>query len=146
MRITCLGAGPAGLYFSILMKRADPAHDITVIERNRRDDAYGWGVVFSDRTLDGFRDADAESHAAILGSFRRWDAIDIFFKDQHFRSLGHGFAGISRAALLHILQQRAAALGVRLQFEIEAGDPDHYAADCDLLVAADGVNSTTREK
>ena len=80
MRIACLGGGPAGLYFSILAKKANPSWDITVVERNRTDDTFGWGIVFSDKTMDGFRVADPETHAEITGAFRHWDDIDVFFK------------------------------------------------------------------
>src|SRR6202007_483307 len=102
MKIVCLGGGPAGLYFSILMKKADARHDITVIERNRPDDTFGWGVVFSDATLDNFQQADPETHAQILQSFHHWDDIDVFFKGTKITSSGHGFSGSARKKLLHI--------------------------------------------
>ncbi len=146
MRIVCLGGGPAGLYFSILAKKANPSWDITVIERNRPDDTFGWGVVFSDKTMSGFREADAESHAAITRAFRHWDNIDVHFKNRVLTSGGHGFCGIARITLLRILQERAAELGVRLRFETEVTDPDDYTRDHDLVIAAEGVSSVTRKK
>jgi anthraniloyl-CoA monooxygenase len=144
MRIACLGGGPAGLYFPILAKKANPSWDITVIERNHPDSTFGWGVVFSDKTMGGFKDADAETHAAITDAFRHWDDIDVFFKGQKVTSGGHGFCGIARMKLLQILQNRAATLGVKLQFETEITDPDRYAAEYDLVVASDGASSITR--
>ncbi len=146
MKVTCLGGGPAGLYFSILAKKANPSWDIRVIERNPADATFGWGVVFSDKTMDGFKDADPETHAAVTRAFRHWDDIDVFFKGRKFTSGGHGFCGIARIKLLNILQNRARDLGVALQFETEVSDPDHYAQDCDLLVASDGASSVTRRK
>jgi anthraniloyl-CoA monooxygenase len=145
MKIVCIGGGPAGLYFSILMKTADPRHDITVLERNKPDDTFGWGVVFSDATLDNFRQADCESHAKILRSFHHWDDIDVFFKDTKITSSGHGFCGIARKKLLNILQTRAAELGVKQAFQTEVVD-DAPFADADLIVASDGVNSVMRRK
>jgi len=145
MNIACLGGGPAGLYFAIMAKKADPRAEITVIERNRANDTFGWGVVFSDKTMGGFRDADPETHAAITQAFRHWDDIDVFFKGCKFTSSGHGFCGIARIRLLEILQRRAAELGVRLVFETEVTDPAPYAARYDLVVAADGVFSITRQ-
>jgi anthraniloyl-CoA monooxygenase len=144
MRIACLGGGPAGLYFSILARKANPSWDITVIERNHPDSTFGWGVVLSDKTMGGFKDADAETHAAITDAFRHWDDIDVFFKGQKVTSGGHGFCGIARMKLLQILQNRAATLGVKLQFETEITDPDLYAAEYDLVVASDGASSITR--
>ncbi len=146
MRIACLGGGPAGLYFSILIKKARPTWDVTVIERNRPDDTFGWGVVFSDKTMDGFRSADPETHAAITGAFRHWDDIEVHFKGRTFVSGGHGFCGIGRLRLLQILHARARELGVSLVFQREVSDPDPYAAEYDLVVASDGAASTTRKK
>jgi anthraniloyl-CoA monooxygenase len=145
MKIVCIGGGPAGLYFSILMKKADPRHDVTVIERNRPDDTFGWGVVFSDATLGNFAQADPDSHAEILRNFHRWDDIDVFFKGTKITSSGHGFCGIARRKLLNILQERAAALGVTQVFETEVVDDSKFA-NYDLIVAADGVNSLIRKK
>ena len=124
MRIVCLGGGPAGLYFSILAKKANPSWDVTVVERNRPDDTFGWGVVFSDKTMDGFKDVDPETHSEITRAFRHWDDIDVFFKGQKLTSGGHGFCGIGRIKLLQILQKRAAGLGAKLIFQTEITDPD----------------------
>ncbi|HXM96491.1 MAG TPA: bifunctional salicylyl-CoA 5-hydroxylase/oxidoreductase [Candidatus Dormibacteraeota bacterium] len=146
MKIVCLGGGPGGLYFSILAKKANPSWEITVVERNQADSTFGWGVVFSDKTMSGFKDADAETHAAITQAFRHWDDIDVFFKGQKFTSGGHGFCGISRMKLLQVLQQRAAGLGVELVFETEVTDPDRYSANYDLVIASDGASSITRNK
>jgi anthraniloyl-CoA monooxygenase len=146
MRIHCLGGGPAGLYFAILAKKAHPDREITVFERNPADSTFGWGVVFSDQTMAGFRSADPETHAAITGAFRHWDDIDIHFRGTTITSGGHGFCGIGRANLLGILQARAAELGVELRFGHEVTDPAAMAAECDLLVAADGINSVTRQR
>jgi anthraniloyl-CoA monooxygenase len=143
MKIVSIGGGPAGLYFALLMKKADPAHEVTVVERNRADDTFGFGVVFSDATLDSFAEADRESHATIVGSFAHWDDIDIHYQGQTLTSTGHGFAGISRQRLLDILQRRCADLGVTLRFQTDATDLDAWA-DADLIVAADGVNSGVR--
>jgi anthraniloyl-CoA monooxygenase len=145
MKIVCIGGGPAGLYFSILMKKVDPRHDITVIERNRPEDTFGWGVVFSDATLGNFGQADPDSHAEILRNFHRWDDIDVFFKGTKITSSGHGFCGIARRKLLSILQERAVALGVTQIFETEVVDDAKFAT-YDLIVAADGVNSLIRKK
>ena len=118
MKIVCLGGGPAGLYFSILAKKAHPSWDVTVVERNRPDDTFGWGVVFSDKTMDGFKDVDPKTHAEITRAFRHWDDIDVFFKGRKFTSGGHGFCGIARMKLLRVLQDRAAGLGVKLIFPV----------------------------
>src|SRR6201987_5124623 len=146
MRIVCLGGGPAGLYFSILAKKANPSWDVTVVERNRPDDTFGWGVVFSDKTMDGFKDVDAETHSEITRAFRHWDDIDVFFKGQKVTSGGHGFCGIGRIKLLQILQKRAASLGAKLIFQTEITDPDSDAADYDFVIASDGGSSITRRK
>ena len=127
MKIVSVGGGPAGLYFAILMKKADSAHEITVLERNRPDDTFGFGVVFSDATLDNFREADPESHAAITQAFAHWDDIDIHFKGHTVTSGGHGFCGIGRKRLLNILQQRCESLGVRLVFETDVADDQAVA-------------------
>jgi 2-polyprenyl-6-methoxyphenol hydroxylase-like FAD-dependent oxidoreductase len=143
MRIVSIGGGPAGLYFAILMKQANPSHEILVIERNRADDTFGFGVVFSDATLEHFQAADRETHAAITRAFTHWDDIDTHYGGQTLRSTGHGFAGMSRQALLTILQRRCEALGVTLRFSTEADDLARYA-DADLVLAADGANSGVR--
>jgi anthraniloyl-CoA monooxygenase len=143
MKIVCIGGGPAGLYCAISMKLRDPACDVLVVERNRPDDTFGWGVVFSNETLDNLWKNDADSAAAIADSFQHWDDIEVHFKGHVVRSGGHGFAGIARRRLLKILQERAQALGVRLQFEMEVEDLGAYS-DADLIVAADGSNSRIR--
>ena len=143
MKIACIGGGPAGLYFAILMKKADPAHDITVYERNRPYDTFGWGVVFSDQTLENLAGADEESRDEIIDSLAHWDDIDVHFKGRVITSGGHGFCGIERKHLLNILQARAEALGVKLVFETEVENLEPFA-DCDLIVASDGINSRIR--
>src|SRR5664279_2114198 len=148
MKIVCLGGGPAGLYFSIIAKKADPSCDITVIERNSPDNTFGWGVVFSDKTMAGFRDADPETHAAITDAFRHWDDIDVHFKGRTITSGGHGFCGIGRKRLLNILQARCEALGVELAFEEDVAD-DVAAARAfaaDVVIAGDGLNSRIRTR
>ncbi len=145
MRIVSIGGGPAGLYFSLLMKKSDPAHDITVVERNRADDTFGFGVVFSDATLEHVAEADRESHAEITSHFAHWDDIDIHYRGQVLTSTGHGFAGMSRQLLLDILQRRCTELGVRLEFQKDVNDLAAYA-DADLVLAADGVNSVVRSR
>ncbi|MFM2041940.1 MAG: hypothetical protein RLY86_516 [Pseudomonadota bacterium] len=144
MKIACIGGGPAGLYFAILMKKADPAHDITVYERNRPYDTFGWGVVFSEETLRNLKGGDEESQQAIIDSFARWDDIDVHFKGRVITSSGHGFCGIERKHLLNILQRRAEELGVKLVFEVEIDPSLEQFADCDLIIASDGVNSRIR--
>ncbi|GAC1498296.1 MAG: bifunctional salicylyl-CoA 5-hydroxylase/oxidoreductase [Vulcanimicrobiaceae bacterium] len=143
MRLNIAGGGPAGLYFAILMKKADARHDIEVFERNRPADTFGWGVVFSDQTLDNLRERDSETHDAIVSSFAHWDDIDIHFRDRVLTSGGHGFSGIARRKLLNILQSRALALGVEIHFEHDITDAQPYR-DADLLIAADGINSRIR--
>lgn len=145
MKIAIVGGGPAGLYLAILMKRADPAHEVTVVERNRPDDTFGFGVVFSDATLETFAAADPESHGAITGALAHWDDIDIHYQGQVLTSTGHGFSGLGRQVLLDILQRRCRALGVRLEFQREVADLEPWR-DADVLVAADGVNSTIRAR
>jgi len=143
VKIVSVGGGPAGLYFAILMKKADRAHEITVLERNGPGDTFGFGVVFSDATLDNFREADPDTHAAITRAFAHWDDIDIHYQGQVLTSTGHGFSGMSRQLLLDILQRRAVELGVALKFSTEVSDPAAWAG-ADLVVAADGVNSALR--
>ena len=145
MKIVCVGGGPAGLYFALLIKKADPGHDVTVLERNRADDTFGFGVVFSDATLDNFAQADAETHREITQSFFHWEDIDIHYEGQVLTSTGHGFAGMSRQVLLDLLRRRGEALGVRYRFETEVDDVAPYA-DADLVLAADGVNSGIRNR
>ena len=144
MRIACLGGGPAGLYFAISMKLRDPSHEITVIERNKPDDTFGWGVVLSDETLENLARNDPESAAAIKEEFAYWDDIALHFKGERHVSSGHGFCGIGRKTLLILLQRRARELGVDLRFETEVDSAETYRHDHDLVVAADGLNSKTR--
>jgi anthraniloyl-CoA monooxygenase len=144
-RIVCLGGGPAGLYAAILFRKALPRARVEVYERNRPDDTFGWGVVFSDRTMEGFAAADAPSHAAITGSFHHWDDIDVHYRGTVTITGGHGFCGIERKRLLGILQERGAELGVVHHFQHEVED-DAAFADADLVVAADGVNSRVRKR
>jgi anthraniloyl-CoA monooxygenase len=144
-KLNCIGGGPAGLYFSILARRRFPEWKIAVYERNRPLDTFGWGVVFSDATLDNLRVADEPTHRAITQAFAHWDDIDIHFKGHRIVSGGHGFCGISRKRLLAILQQRAAELGVELHFEADVEEVDALR-DCDLLIAADGINSRVRNR
>jgi anthraniloyl-CoA monooxygenase len=145
MRIACVGGGPAGLYFSILMKKAEPSFEVTLIERGRPADASGWGLVFSDATLENFQRADPESHRRIQDASQHWDDIDIFFRGTKVTSTGHGFCGIARRKLLGILQARAEALGVRLVYERELSDSAQLSG-VDLIVAADGANSPIRAR
>ena len=142
MTIVCVGGGPAGLYFGLLMRKLNPAHDVTVVERNKPYDTFGWGVVFSDATMDNMRRWDRPSADAIEASFSHWDDIELRFKGRTIRSGGHGFVGIGRKTLLNILQARCEAVGVKLVFEREADDLDY--PDADLVVASDGVNSRIR--
>jgi anthraniloyl-CoA monooxygenase len=148
MKIACIGGGPAGLYFALLMKKQDPAHEISVIERNRPYDTFGWGVVFSDQTLGNLVLADEPSASAILRSFNHWDDIDIHFRGRRISSGGHGFCGIGRRRLLNILQQRCEELGVRLVFETDVADDQETAkaVDADLVIACDGLNSRIRTR
>ncbi|MFM7346063.1 MAG: bifunctional salicylyl-CoA 5-hydroxylase/oxidoreductase [Tagaea sp.] len=145
MKIVSIGGGPAGLYLAILMKKADPAHDITVVERNKPGDTFGFGVVFSDETLGNFADADRESYEAITAAFAHWTDIDIHFKGQVVTSTGHGFSGMARVKLLDILAARASALGVKIVHERDVKDVTEFP-DADLILAADGVNSAIRAK
>src|SRR6478609_11179415 len=145
MKIVCIGGGPAGLYFALLMKKQDPRHDITVVERNRPYDTFGWGVVFSDQTLGNLQGADAPTAQKILDAFNHWDDIEINIDGQKMRSGGHGFCGIGRKRLLNILQERCEQLGVKLVFETEAKDDAAYP-DADLIIASDGLNSRFRAK
>ncbi|HYD36782.1 MAG TPA: bifunctional salicylyl-CoA 5-hydroxylase/oxidoreductase [Allosphingosinicella sp.] len=144
MRIACLGGGPAGLYFAISMKLRDPAHEIDLYERNRSDDTFGWGVVFSDQTVENLIANDPESGAVIQSEFAHWDDIEVHIHGETVRSSGHGFIGIGRKRLLNILQERARALGVRLHFEQEASPDLGAYAGHDLVIAADGANSRIR--
>ncbi|MEO6891084.1 MAG: FAD-dependent monooxygenase [Ktedonobacteraceae bacterium] len=143
MNIVILGGGPAGLYSALLIKKAQPAHDITIIERNPADVTYGWGVVFSDRTLASFQRADYKTYEQITNHFVLWDAIDVHYRDERLRCGGHVIASIARKHLLRILQRRCAELGITLKFGSEIHDLAQLPA-CDLLIAADGINSLVR--
>ena len=148
MRILCLGGGPAGLYFALLMKLQNPAHVVTVVERNRPFDTFGWGVVLSDQTLGNLRAADPVSAQLIGDAFNHWDDVEMFFKGRSVRSGGHGFCGIGRKKLLNILQDRCIALGVDLVFEADVQDDQALAKqyNADLLIACDGLNSRVRAR
>jgi len=144
MRIACLGGGPAGLYFAISMKLRDPAHEVDLFERNRADDTFGWGVVFSDQTVENLLANDPVSGATIRDEFAHWDDIEVHIHGETIRSSGHGFIGIGRKRLLRILQDRARDLGVNLHFEHEASARLEDWAGYDLVIAADGANSRIR--
>lgn len=144
MRIACLGGGPAGQYFAISMKLRDPSCDVVVLERNRADDTFGWGVVLSDETLGNLHANDPASAATIRTHFAYWDDVATLHKGQKILSTGHGFCGIGRKRLLIILQERAIELGVDLRFETEVGAASDYMQDFDVVVACDGLNSKTR--
>jgi anthraniloyl-CoA monooxygenase len=145
MRIVCIGGGAAGLYFALLMKRQHPEHQITVVERNKPFDTFGWGIVFSDATMQSMRQWDPETARTIEDSFNHWDDIELSFKNRRISTTGHGFVGIGRKRMLNILQDRCLELGVELQFEREV-DSDEEFPDADLIIAADGVNSKIRRK
>jgi anthraniloyl-CoA monooxygenase len=144
MKVTCVGGGPAGLYFGILAKRRFPSSWITILERSRPLDTFGWGVVFSDATLANLRRADEATHREITRAFAHWDDIEIHFRGETIRSSGHGFCGIARKRLLAILQERAAELGVEMRFQTEVEDVAALRDGCDLLIGADGANSRVR--
>ena len=144
LKINIIGGGPGGLYFSLLMKIADPRHDITIYERNRADDTFGFGVVFSDETLGNFMGQDQETYRQIREAFAYWDEIEVRYKGDRIRSGGHGFAGMSRQKLLDILQGRCRDVGVKMLFEHDVTDISAYR-DADLLLGSDGINSLVRE-
>jgi len=147
VKVVVVGGGPGGLYFSILMKRAQPDHEVVVLERNRPDDTFGFGVVFSDATIAEVESADPETYRAISDAFVRWDEIDVHYSGEVIRSTGHGFSGMGRQTLLRILQEEAECLGVDLRYGNEVSGPQRLASlreEADLVVGADGVNSTVR--
>ena len=146
MKIAIVGAGPGGLYFAISMKLRNPGHEIAVYERNRPDDTFGWGVVFSDQTMDNLRHNDAVSAEVIFDNFAHWDNIDTHFRGTCITSGGHGFSGIGRLRLLNLLQERAEELGVECHYEreVEIADVERWSDECDLVIAADGLNSKIR--
>jgi anthraniloyl-CoA monooxygenase len=146
MKINIIGGGPAGLYFALLMKKRNPAHEITIMERNAPDDTFGWGVVFSDKTLSYLKENDEESHDQITASFEMWDNVDVVHRGEKITIRGNRFSGIARIKLLQILQNRCQQLGVHLMFRKEVSDVDALRAKSDLLVGADGINSTTRQR
>jgi anthraniloyl-CoA monooxygenase len=145
MKIVAIGGGPAALYFGILMKKADPGAEITILERNRLDDTFGFGVVFSDATQNNLAAADAETFNALAGEFFHWDDISVHYRGHVIRSGGHGFSGLSRQRLLANLARRCKDLGVCIEFGSEVKDPALYA-DADLVLGADGFNSTVRQR
>ena len=145
MRIVCIGGGPAGLYFALLMKKNHPEHHIRVAERNKPYDTFGWGVVFSDATMEAMKVWDETSAAEIQDAFNHWDDIEVLFKGTRQRTSGHGFVGIGRKKLLNILQKRCEDLGVELIFETDV-DADTQYPDADLIIASDGLNSKIRHR
>ena len=146
MKIAILGGGPSGLYFAISMKLRDASHDITVYERNRADDTFGWGVVLSDETMSNFEENDPVSEKMIRDKFAYWDDVKTVRGEESMTSSGHGFCGIGRKQMLLLLQERARELGVTLAFETDITPEkiEELKASNDLVVAADGLNSKTR--
>jgi len=144
MKINVIGGGPAGMYFAILMKKANAAHEITIFERNGPDDTFGWGVVFSGKTLRNLKTADPESHAEITRDFAAWDNVDVVHRQDKISIHGNSFSGIARLRLLKILQHRCEQLGIEIRFRSEVSDVPALARESDLLLGADGVNSTVR--
>ena len=145
MKIACIGGGPASLYFSLLAKKTNPEWDITVYEQNPDNVTWGFGVVFSDETMDNFKDADFETYKAITDSFVHWDDIEIFFKGHKITSRGHGYAGMQRLKLLQILEARAKELGVTMIHDVIVGSLDNHQ-DADLIIAGDGIASSIRDQ
>ena len=146
MKIVAIGGGPAALYFGILMKKADPAHEITIIERNQLDDTFGFGVVFSDATQNNLAAADPATYDAMASQFSHWDNIDVHYRGQVITSSGHGFSGLSRRALLAVLGRRCKELGVCVEVGKEVDNPVVYRRGADLLLGADGFNSVVRKR
>jgi len=145
MKINIIGGGPAGMYFAILMKHANAGHEIEIYERNGPDDTFGWGVVFSGKTLATLRQADEPSHAEITRNFEAWDNVDVVHRTQKISIHGNSFSGVARLRLLKILQQRCEQLGITVNFHREIADVASVQRDSDLLIGADGVNSLVRE-
>ena len=145
MRINIIGGGPAGMYFAILMKKANAANNITIYERNGPHDTFGWGVVFSGRTLANLREADPSSHSLITRDFQAWDNVDVVHRDEKISIHGNSFSGIARLRLLNILQARCEELGIEIKFRTEVSDVVALKQQSDLLVGADGVNSGVRQ-
>jgi anthraniloyl-CoA monooxygenase len=143
VKISVLGGGPAGLYFSILMMRRDPSHRITLVERDGPDDTFGWGIVFSDRTLAFLRDKDEPTYAAITAASQTWDNVDVVHRGEKLSIHGNGFSGIARLTFLNILHRRCRELGVGLRFHTTVADVAELG-DCDVLLGADGANSLVR--
>jgi anthraniloyl-CoA monooxygenase len=145
MRITVVGAGPAGLYFALLMKKVDPSHDVRVFERDGADDTFGWGIVFSDQTFSYLRDSDEPTFEKIVAACETWDNVDVVHRGKKISIGGNRFSGVARIAFLKILQQRAGELGVELHFHHHVTDVARLPA-ADLLVGADGANSLVRAR
>ncbi|HVF56415.1 MAG TPA: FAD-dependent monooxygenase [Pyrinomonadaceae bacterium] len=145
MRINIIGGGPAGLYFALLMRKHDARRSVAVFERNAPGDTFGWGVVFSDKTLSYLQSTDEESYRRITEEFETWENVDVVHRGEKVSIRGNKFSGIARIKLLNILQERCEELGVDLRFRTTVSDPEEIA-DCDLLVGADGVNSGVRER
>ncbi len=146
MKVLCLGGGPAGLYFAISMKLRDPSHEVTVLERNRANDTFGWGVVLSDDALGRMEKNDPVSTEAIRSHFAYWDDIAVVHNGHRTVSGGHGFAGIGRKQMLILLQARARELGVDMRFETEFRTAEEYRKDYDIVVGCDGINSLVRKE
>lgn len=144
MKIACIGAGPGGLFFSILMKKADPRHEINVYDRNPRGNTFGWGVVLSDEALTNVRKADLQVASQITETLAHWDDIDVHFKGKCISSSGHGFCGIARDRMLEIMSARAESLEVNLVFDKDIETPKELKAD--LIIACDGLFSRTRSQ
>ena len=144
MKINIVGGGPAGLYFAILMKNIDPSHEITVVERDRPNDTFGWGIVFSDKTMDYLDHNDKVTHDEIQSTFEVWDNVDIVYRGEHITIGGNRFSGIGRLAFLNIMQRRCDALGVNMRFHTNVEAVEDWR-DCDLLVGADGAASLVRD-